>query len=250
MDDPEPPVVHDREIGPAGKEHRGQIEKGYGEGSNQKELGDLRLFRDPLNASLYRPEDKEPPEDEARCKQYLPGPRPGQDIPIPGGRTRTMPFQAVVARRASRRGGFPETITRGPRKQVNPSPSALWVLLLPREDARNSPPATHAVAIQKMASCRCQVRSMLLGKDEGEIKAIEARRVRTVMGRGASHERLHKKEQGSHDKIFYRRLLAFRCHAGKHLRMDMFSLGFPAEIPELAEREKHEGRSGEQCDEA
>jgi len=34
----------------------------------------------------------------------------------------------------------------------------------PTIGARNRPPATHAVAIQKMASWRCQVRSRLKGK--------------------------------------------------------------------------------------
>jgi hypothetical protein len=56
------------------------------------------------------------------------------------------------------------TSTRAPNSTLTP---VTWPAgsLPPTAGARNKPPATYAVATQKMASCRCQVRARWLGSN-------------------------------------------------------------------------------------
>ena len=73
-----------------------------------------------------------------------------------------------------------------------------------------SPPATQAVAIQKIASLEMPGAGEVVGQDAGQVEAIEGSGLHAVMRDDASQCRLRKEQDGHHDEVEAQDLLARR----------------------------------------
>ena len=73
MDDPEAPGVHHGEVAGAAEEHGRKIKQGNGQGSKEKEVGDLAFFR-ILSGRSDSSDHQDEPEDQSDGKKNLPGP--------------------------------------------------------------------------------------------------------------------------------------------------------------------------------
>ena len=219
---------------------------------------------------------RRPPGRGARSRAS-PGPCVPGRPPAPGGRPRTPgpPPAATCHPRPSSRYSHPWcpnqnqslpshwlTPASSPTKAAQrPPPPATanrtwmrpaWPLgsRPPSDEARSRPPPTYAVAIQKMASCRCHVRRMLLGKTVGQVEAVEARRLDAEVRQRPAHQRLHQEEKRDDHEVLERGPLAGRRLAGQELRMDVPAPAAPSQVIEPAEGEEHRRGARQQGDEA
>jgi len=161
MDDPEAPVVDDRKVGVGAIEKGGQVEDRDGHGRVQKERRQFALVR-ALDGGLERPKHQKQPKQEANCQQELPE---APEVQVLGTLVTEpepeMPQLVVDAEELACQAADNDHHER-PEECVD---AGLLVSGLLTTDPRrqNRPPPTQAVAIQKMASWRCQVRARLYG---------------------------------------------------------------------------------------
>ena len=160
MDDPEAPVVDDGEVGVGAVEKGGQVEDRDGHGRIQEERGQFALVR-ALDGGPERPEHQKQPEHEASCQQELPE---APEVQVLGALVpEPEPELAQLVVDAQALAGQAADNDHHQRRQEVRTRRISGVLgsAPPTHGARNRPPPTQAVAIQKIASWRCQVRARL-----------------------------------------------------------------------------------------
>ena len=247
VDDPEPPVVDDGEVGVGSVEQRRHVEEGDGHGGVEEERGQLALLR-PLHGRTQGPEHEEEPEDQARRQQQLPEAAQVEVLAALVAEPEPEAAQQVVDACPFSEEAAEDHEGQGPQEHQHPEPLALGFRTA-HQGRQEEPPGHPGGGDPEDGQLQVPGARQVVGQDGGQIEAIEGARFHTVVGQRAAQGRLDQEEDGDHGEVEAERLLARREHPFlEAARRGLFPArsAAPAQVVELPEDEEDQSQTAQQ----